>query len=131
MVTDPDGTVLARVPLAAARNFEMQYRNSLYGTLAREGFEVTDGDSFRLHELRAQQLAVLEEYYAVDAAPERGAADWWSAPPAYELELDELRVAATDLGQRTLLVSGQPPIELWRLADDAAPTVVISIEEGR
>ena len=70
VVSDPGGTVLARVPLATARDFEMQYRNSLYGTLAREGFDVTDGGSFRLHELSAEQLAVLEEYYAVDAAPE-------------------------------------------------------------
>ncbi len=131
VVADPNGTVMARVPLGSERGFAMQYRNSLYGTLAREGFDVTDGGSFRLDDLSAEQLAVLEEYYAVDAAPERGTAGWWSAPPAYELELAELRVAATDLGQRTLLVAGQPPIELWRLVDDAAPTVVISIGEGR
>jgi hypothetical protein len=130
VVTDLDGTVLARVPLAIDGGFELRYRNSLYGTLAKERFVVMDEGSFRLEALAAEQLAVLEEYYAVNAAPQRGAHDWWTAPPAYELELDELRVAATDLGQRTLLVRGQPSLDLWRLVEDAAPTVTIFIEES-
>lgn len=131
VVTDPAGTVLARVPLATEGGFELRYRNSLYGTLAAELFVVTDENNIRLDSLAAEELAVLEEYYAVNAAPLRGVEDWWTAPPAYELELDELRVAATDLGQRTLRVTGQRSIALWRLVGDAQPTVIISIEEGR
>lgn len=131
VVSDPGGTVLARVPLAADDAFSLGYRNSLYGTVAQERFDVIDARHFRLRELAAEQLAVLEEYYAVDVAPQRGPTDWWTAPPAQELVLDELRVSATDLGQRTLLVTGQPPHELWRLVEDEAPTVIISIEEGR
>jgi len=29
-----------------------------------------------------------------------------------------------------LLVRGQPSLDLWRLVEDAAPTVTISIEES-
>ena len=130
VVTDPAGVVLARVPIATEGGFELRYRNSLYSTLAAERFVVIDEGGFRLDSLAAEELAVLEEYYAVNAAPLRGAEDWWTAPPAYKLELDDLRVAATDLGQRTLLVTGQPPVDLWRLVGDAQPTVIISIEGG-
>ncbi|CAN5183775.1 hypothetical protein BH23CHL9_BH23CHL9_13380 [soil metagenome] len=131
VVTDPAGSVLARVPLGTADGFSLRYRNSLYGTLAQEHFGLSDGGAFELRKLEAEQLAVLEEYYAVDTAPQRAEAGWWTAPPAYELELDELRVAATDLGQRALLVPGQPPLDLWPLVEDRAPSVIITVEQGR
>ena len=124
VIRDGQGGVLARVPLAEDGAFTLRYRNSLYGTLADERF-VASGGRFELHELAARQLAVLEEYYAVSERPMRGAHGWWQAPPAYELGLDSLTVAATDLGQRTLLVAGRAPLELWRLVDDEAPSVVL------
>ncbi len=83
---------------------------------------------FRLAELAAEQLAVLEEYYAVSEGPVRAAPGYWRAPPDDDLEFDRLTVAATDLGQRTLLVRGQPPLALWRLVEDAAPMVHITVE---
>ncbi|MGH2384825.1 MAG: hypothetical protein ACRDGB_07240 [Candidatus Limnocylindria bacterium] len=128
-VTDTDGRILARVPLEAEGIFSLRYRNSLYGTEALERFVAADDGSFRLRQLGAEQLAVLEEYYAVNEAPRRAATDWWTSAPAYELELDQLRIAATDLGRRTLLVEGRPPVDLWRLVEDAAPTIIISVEE--
>jgi len=131
VVTEPGGNVLARVPLEGAGRFSLRYRNSLYGTLAKEHFTLSPDGSFQLRALEAEQLAVLEEYYAVNVAPERGESGWWTAPPAYELELDELRVAATDLGQRSLLVPGQPPLDLWPLVEDRVPSVIITIEKGR
>jgi hypothetical protein len=128
VVTDPDGRVLASVPLGTDGTFSLRYRNSLYGSLAAERFVRVNGGGFALDALGAEQLAVLEEYYAVESPPVRGADGWWYAPPAYELELPELRVAATDLGRRTLLVDGRPQVDLWRLVRDARPSVIISVE---
>ena len=130
VVTDPDGRTLARLPLGADGDFALRYRNSLYGTRAEERFSVAGDGNFNLVELAAEQLAVLEEYYAVDEAPRGSASGWWTAAPSHELELDRLRVAATDLGQRSLIVPGQPPLDLWRLVPDSAPSVLITVDGG-
>lgn len=130
VVTDDGGRVLARLVLDESQAFSLRYRNSLYGTLAEERFTVDRG-RFRLEELAAEQLAVLEEYYAVDEAAIRDATDdWYHAPPAYELELERLTVAATDLGERTILVDGLAPLPLWGLAADASPFVHVKVEAG-
>jgi hypothetical protein len=125
----PHGTTLATVPLPADGAFALRYRNSLYGTQAEERFIVTDDGELRLVELAADQLAVLEEYYAI-TSPARPAADRraWTATPAHVPLITELRIAATDRGERTLLVAGQPPIELWRFVEDAAPTVILGLD---
>lgn len=122
-----DGSVLARVPLPEDRTFSLRYRNSLYRTLAEERFEVTDDGRLSLLDLAAEQLAVLEEYYAIDRRASRGAAGElaWSAEPGLAVIERQLRVAATDLGERTLLVEGAPPLELWRLVDDRSPTIIL------
>lgn len=129
VVTDDAGRVLARLLLDESQAFSLRYRNSLYGTLAEERFTVDSG-RFRLEALAAEQLAVLEEYYSVDEAPILAATQWYHAPPAYELELERLTVAATDLGERTILVDGHAPVRLWTLAADASPFVHVELEEG-
>lgn len=131
IVTDDDGRILARLALDEIGTFSLRYRNSLYGTLAEERFAV-HGERFRLDELAAEQLAVLEEYYAVVEAPIRAANDneWYEAPPAYELELERLTVAATELGERTILVEGQPSLALWKLAEATGPFVHIEVAGG-
>jgi len=129
VVTDDDGRVLARLPLGERQVFSLRYRNSIYRTLAEERF-VVEGTRFRLDRLAAKQLAVLEEYYSVSEAPILSA-DWWSASPAYEVELEQLTVAATDLGERTILVEGQAPVPLWKLADDSSPLVHLEVERTR
>lgn len=129
LVTDDDGRVLARLALDGEGAFTLSYRNSLYGSLAEERFVVEDG-RFRLDRLAARELAVLEEYYAVEERPVL-AADWWSAPPAYELELERLTVAATDLGERTIHAAGQASVPLWTLASDSDPFVHLEIEPAR
>lgn len=48
--------------------------------------------------------------------------------PPLPVEERALLVAATDLGERTLLVDGASPLELWRLVDDAQPTVRIELD---
>jgi hypothetical protein len=129
-VRDADGALLASVPLPADRGFALRYRNSLYGTLAEERFVVAEQGQLRLVELAADQLAVLEEYYAVTEpairAP-RGSRRAWVAAPARTVELVELTIAATELGERTLLVPGRSPLPLWRLVE-ADPTVVLRVE---
>jgi hypothetical protein len=132
-VRDDGGAVLARVPLSGT-GFALQYRNSLYGTLAEERFAVGEDGRFDVVELAADQLAVLEEYYAVPGAPRRGdplgRRAWTAEPdPRAHADTERLSIAATDLGQRTLLVPGSPPVPLWRLVE-GPPTVVLHIEES-
>ena len=127
------GEVLARLPLAG-QGFAVSYRNSLYGTLAEERYAVLPDGRYRLVEIAADQLAVLEEYYAVPAAPQRAAGTdrrkWVVRPDADRPALIErLSIAATDLGKRTVHVPGESPLELWRLVGNAHPFVVLDIEE--
>jgi hypothetical protein len=129
-VRDADGLLLARVPLRAGGDFALRYRNSVYGTVAEERFVVADDGALRLVELAADQLAVLEEYYAVTEPPVRAppaSERAWRAAPARPVVLTELSVAATHLGERTLLVDDRAPLPLWRLVD-ADPTVVLRVE---
>jgi hypothetical protein len=128
-VRDGGGALLTRVPLPAAE-FAVSYRNSVYGTVAEERYRVRDGERFGLVELAADQLAVLEEYYAVPgpvrAAP-GGDRRSWVAEPRDHPEFSELAIAATALGERTLHVPGQPPVPLPPLVTDGV-TVVLEIE---
>jgi hypothetical protein len=128
-VSLPDGQVLLRVALPADAAFALRYRNSLYGSLAQERFVVMDDGALRLTELRAEELAVLEEYYAI-ATPARavGGRLGLVADPAHVPEITALQVAATDRGARTLIVAGHDPIELWRFVDDRTPQVILEAE---
>jgi hypothetical protein len=132
-VTTDDGRLLATIQLPADGEFALRYRNSLYGTLAEEYFAATPDGLLRLIGLAAEQLAVLEEYYEIDGAASRTAAHSsmrWRATPAQSVLERQLRVAATDLGRRTLVVDGATPIDLWRLVDDARPVVVLEVASG-
>ncbi|MFP5316035.1 MAG: hypothetical protein ACLGHS_11750 [Actinomycetes bacterium] len=133
-VTNDDGE-LARVPLDGD-TFAVSYRNSIYQTLAEERYEAQPDGSYRLVEIAADQLAVLEEYYGVPGAPTAaGSQDRrnYVVPPNPERPVifDTLSIAATDLGQRTLHVPGQPPLELWPLVGNDNPFIVLDIKETR
>ena len=67
-VRAPDGHLIARVELRGD-TFAVGYRNSVYTTLAEERYRVLPDGRFELVELAAEQIAVLEEYYAVPGAP--------------------------------------------------------------
>jgi hypothetical protein len=54
----------------------------------------------------------------------------WEASPQPTVALDRLALAATDLGERTLLVDGRPPIALWRLVGDSAPGLTLGAERN-
>lgn len=131
----PDGALLVRVPLTGD-TFAVGYRNSVYRTLAEERYQVQPDGRFQVVQLAAEQVAVLEEYYAVPSRPRRAPAgdrlDYVAPPdPARPAVFDLLHIAATDLGRRTLFVPGHAPVALWRLVDeDEDPTVVMEIEES-
>ncbi len=50
---------------------------------------------------------------------------WWTANPAHVPPIERLTIAATDLGERTLVVPGHPPLDLTLLVDDGAPSVAL------
>lgn len=130
VVRASDGTVLARVPLPATGQFALRYRNSLYGSLAEERFTATPDRRFWLQELAADELAVLEEYYAVPGPAEHapvGDRRIWRARPADVSAFERLTIAATKLGERTLLVPGHEDVALWRLVE-REPVVVVELE---
>ena len=125
----PGGELLARVQLPTAE-FTLRYRNSLYRSLAEERYVIDRDGRIRLVGLAADELAVLEEYYAIDRPAQRqdaGATRAWRAEPAREVVIETLVVAATDLGRRTLLVEGAAPLELWPLVEDGAPSVRLEV----
>jgi hypothetical protein len=132
-VRDAGGALLTRVPVPAG-TFAVSYRNSLYGTLAEERYQVQDDGGFRLVELAADQLAVLEEYYAVpgpvDAAPDDDRRSWVAQPSRHPV-FGDLSIAATALGERTLHVPGHPPVPLPPLVGASEVTVVVDVEESR
>lgn len=133
VIRNQNGDVLASLPLEGKR-FSVSYRNSIYGTLAEERYVVLPDGRYRLVEIAADQLAVLEEYYAVPGAPQRATQSdrrHWVVPPdpAEPVVLEALSIAATDLGERTVRVPGESPLELWRLVEDKQPYVVLDIIE--
>jgi hypothetical protein len=57
--------------------------------------------------------------------------EWTVSPdPARPVVFETLSMAATDLGERTVHVPGEPPLQLWRLVEDAEPFVVLDAEEN-
>jgi hypothetical protein len=132
-VRAPDGHLIARVELRGD-TFAVGYRNSVYTTRAEERYRVLPGGRFELVELAAEQIAVLEEYYAVPGAPRPAPAGdrlrYVADPdPARPAVFDDLRIAATDLGERTLFVTGHPPVLIWERVVTDDPTVILDIEE--
>lgn len=133
VVRGSEGDILTTVPLTGD-GFSVSYRNSIYGTPAEERYTVLPDGRFRLVEIAADQLAVLEEYYAVPGAPSRAPPTdrrrWIVAPdPDAPTVLKSLSIAATDRGERTVHVHGRRPVRLWPLVADDRPFVVLDIEE--
>jgi hypothetical protein len=125
VVRGPDDRVLAELRLPDG-TFTLRYRNSLYRSIAEEHYVVDALGRIELVGLAADELAVLEEYYAIDRPAwraEHGAVRTWRADPARRVNIENLIVAGTDLGQRTLLVDGEAPLALWRLVRDRSPSV--------
>ncbi|HUG48671.1 MAG TPA: hypothetical protein VMP67_09685 [Candidatus Limnocylindria bacterium] len=130
VISDGQGVVL-RVPLPEGV-FTLRYRNSVYGSLAEERFRVADGGVLELIELAADEAAVLDEYYMTGDRPRPAAAGdtrRWRAAPASPLSLRELRLLATEHGERTLLV-GQTTVALWQLSDESSALMLVAERTG-
>lgn len=132
VIRNGDGE-LTQIPLDA-NTFAISYRNSIYQTLAEERYEVQPDGTYRLVEIAADQLAVLEEYYGVPGAPTSAdptdRRNYVVPPdPSRPAVFDTLSIAATDLGQRTLYIPEEPPLELWQLVGNDSPFVVLDIKE--
>ena len=130
VVRDGLGSELARTALPPSGEFALRYRNSVSESMAEERFTVVDGH-LDLLALRANELAVLEEYYTATGAVREGpgAAFAWGVEverPRVDLPL---HVRATMLGQRTL-VAGEEEIELWRLVAGRDDSLVVLTVEG-
>ncbi|MGH2418126.1 MAG: hypothetical protein ACRDFY_07305 [Candidatus Limnocylindria bacterium] len=130
VVRDSAGTELARSALPPTDTFALRYRNSLYRSAAEEHFAVVDG-RLRLVELRAEELAVLEEYYAAFGAQPAS----HPSTMAWRVEVERapislpLHVRATELGRRTLLV-GSDEVALWQLIAGRGDSLVVLSVEG-
>ncbi len=129
VVRDAAGAELARAELPPSAEFSMRYRNSVYQSIAEERFRVS-GDRLNIVELRAEELAVLEEYYtAVGAVEEPDASLKWRIAVKRPTIALPLRVQATELGERTLMAA-ETEIALWRLVAGRDDTVVVLTIEG-
>lgn len=113
------------VPLPDGR-FSLRYRHSVYGSLAEERFVVRADGQMQLVGLAADEAAVLDEYYTTTGARPSASDDGrrWQAEPATPLSLPRLTLAATEHGQRTLLV-GDHEYPLWELSAPGTPTIVL------
>ena len=129
VVRGSDGEVLLRVPLVDGR-FTLRYRNSVYESLAEERFAITPGGQIALVDLAADEAAVLAEYYTAEGVRSADPEDdrRWVAEPSASVELAELPLAATEYGQRTLLVEGSEPVRLWLLVEAGEPTMTLAAE---
>jgi predicted RNA binding protein YcfA (HicA-like mRNA interferase family) len=133
-VRSPDGAVVATVPLHGTR-FALQYRNSIYRTLAEERYRVLPDGRFELLQIATDQLALLEEYYQLPGparpAPPGDRRNYVADPdPAHPAVFRKLRFAASDLGERTLLVPGHAPVPIWQRVVTQDPTVILDVEEN-
>ncbi len=129
VIRDGGGETLMAVDLRDG-TFALRYRNSLYGSLAEERFSVTGDGQLELTSVAAEEPALLAEYYGVEAPKPTADGDTlpWAGRAAEPVALDQLSIAATRQGQRTLLVSGRAPVALWQLVADTAPTVTLTVE---
>jgi hypothetical protein len=99
-----DGDVVADLRLPASGTFALEYRHSYYREPARETFRAT-GDGFELVAISSPSQAVLD-YYEIDGARERGGGRW-TLRPAHPARFEEMALAATAVGRRTLVAGGE------------------------
>lgn len=95
---------------------------------------MADDGRIRLRELAADDPAVLTEYYRLADAPYRlddVSEMTWAGIPEQASVVDELPLAATELGERTLLVEGEQPVVLWSLVAGGEPGLVLSVGRER
>lgn len=126
VVRDADGARVAEAGLPASGRFALTYRHSVYGAPAEERFRAGRGDrGFVLEAIASPSQAVLD-YYAVEGRRTRRGGRWLLVP-SQPARYDELALAATAVGRRTLAVGGDR-IALWRAG--RARHLRIAVEGG-
>jgi uncharacterized protein DUF1850 len=104
-----DGDVVADLRLPASGEFALEYRHSYYRRPARETFRAT-GEGFELVAVSSPSEAVLD-YYEIEGERRRSGGVW-TLRPARPARFEELALAATAVGRRTLVV-GDRRVPLW------------------
>jgi Domain of unknown function (DUF1850) len=103
-VADRDGGRVAAAELPASGTFALEYRHSYYGRAARETFRAERG-GFRLVAIASPSEAVLD-YYELEGERTRRTG-WWKLRPARPPRFDEMALAGTTVGRRTLVVGAR------------------------
>jgi len=99
-----DGDVVAELRLPPSGTFALEYLHSYYRQPARETFRAT-GDGFELVAISSPSEAVLD-YYELDGARERSGGVW-TLRPERRARFDEMGLAATAVGRRTLVAGDE------------------------
>jgi Domain of unknown function (DUF1850) len=99
-----DGDVVAELRLPPSGTFALEYLHSYYRQPARETFRAT-GDGFELVAISSPSEAVLD-YYELDGARERSGG-LWTLRPERRARFDEMGLAATAVGRRTLVAGDE------------------------
>jgi Domain of unknown function (DUF1850) len=98
-----DGDAVAE--LRVTDTFALEYVHSYYRAPARETFRVLPDGGFELVAIGSPSEAVLDYYEIEGAREQRGG--WWTLRPAHPARFDEMALAATEVGRRTLVAGGQ------------------------
>jgi Domain of unknown function (DUF1850) len=105
--------VVAELRLPASGEFALEYRHSYYRQPARETFRAT-GDGFELVAISSPSEAVLDYYEIEGTRSRRGGV--WTLRPARSARFEEMALAATGVGRRTL-VAGDRRAPLYESGD--------------
>jgi hypothetical protein len=127
VVTTAGGERVAAVPLPLAGVFTLEYRHSVYAAPVVESFEAAADGSFALVAVSSPSEAVID-YYALEGTRSQ-AGGWWHERLARPARFDELRVAGTAVGQRTLAACGRQ-VPLFA-PGAAARHVALRVETGQ
>jgi hypothetical protein len=99
-----DGDAVAELRLPASGTFALEYRHSYYRQPARETFRATE-DGFVLVAVSSPSEAVLD-YYEMEGTRTR-AGGTWTLRPERAPRFDDMALAATEVGRRTLVAGGE------------------------
>jgi Domain of unknown function (DUF1850) len=91
--------------LRVADTFALEYVHSYYRQPARETFRVRDEGGFELVAVSSPSEAVLDYYEIEGDRARRGG--WWTLRPERPARFDEMALAATEVGRRTLVAGGE------------------------
>jgi Domain of unknown function (DUF1850) len=94
--------VVADLRLPASGTFALEYRHSYYRVPARETFRATD-HGFQLAAISSPSEAVLD-YYEIEGTRERRGGVW-TLRPARPAQFEQMALAATETGRRTLVAA--------------------------